>query len=193
MFIVPGGKPQRKIAGIGSGGLVKLMPTARALNVAAIDVRLSKFTDKYSSFYFVMSNMQTPLDAFLQALVSGDGGVTWNTTTYSHVVSGAGCSATGFAQISGAAAVDLSGAALTSYSSGGDAGAIGGNLRITNNDVALQYPKTFWETSHLYYTGAVSGTIGAGFVATAMKINAVRFKSNSGNLTSGCVTVYGLT
>lgn len=182
-------------AGGGSSGLTMLsVQTASASSSLAFT---SLITSTYTAYQLVLQDIKLSTTTYLKLQVSFDNGSTWKTTN-SYNFAGIYIAATGGGTVGsvtgygGSNAADFAIMASTAIQSGADA-RMAGTINLIGPASATQFAAS-WDIMMLISGGYAQHIQAGGFFydGTSPPVNAVRLIPNSGTITSGTATLYGL-
>ncbi|MDP6718537.1 MAG: hypothetical protein QGF59_07815, partial [Pirellulaceae bacterium] len=180
---------------VSAGGLVPLSQTTIS-NDATVDVETTAaFDGTYELVLFTISELITATNGVdLEMKLSDDGGATYASSNYNWVVDGNGVGGVLDSNSTGSGAFKLNGtvAAGNIGNAAGETAEL--KLWMHSPNGATNFKLFQWELVHIDPTSPRINCIhGAGsWDNTVASIEGLRFRSNSGNLTSGVIRAYGV-
>ena len=169
------------------GGSWVLIQTQTASSSASLDFTTG-ITSTYNNFVVVFSNIIPSTQNNILIRVSTDGGSTYATTGYVSSIAGMNVSSGGsYSALSG---TNTDGFYLTGPGLGVAPGASGTVFLygLTNGqEPAVAGNCTFWRAGNALWTAWVGG------YSTSTTVNAIRIIGDAGTLTSGIVSLYGIS
>jgi hypothetical protein len=174
----------------GSGGGLTLLEQHTASASASLDFT-TWYSASYDSYQFELVNIVLATDNVSFAFeVSTDGGSSWVTTTtyeYIAVVNSTDNAGAGWLNATAAAAVLL----FPNVDNGQSVG-INGSVKMFDPANASLKKAFEYHISAPFDTIARRYTcVGSGFWTSTTAVNGIRFRSSSGNITSGKIRIYG--